>query len=245
MDFTSPLADGGLLIVENRVGGINVRGADTDECHIGVTVTARAETEAEAQAMAKAVNTEFDTSDGHIFIKPVKLDNDNWEGIDVAIEITVPKQANLQLSSDVGAVHLRDIQGQIQVKANVGAIVTENVRGDIDLNTNVGDIQFVAPDDLSAKVNASTNIGAIRSDLPIDIKSTAQGGRFGPALGNTASGTLGGGEGTVKLKSNVGGISIRSKGSRETSPPLQRISASPVAPAVAAVGDGAVKAERR
>jgi len=219
MHFTSPLVDGGLLIVENRVGAINVRGGSTNECRIDVRVTARAETEEEAQAMAKAVKMTVDNSDARFFIKPVKPDNDDWSNLDVAFEITVPRKVNLQLSTDVGAVLLRDVQGQIKVRANVGAIKTEDVRGDVELETNVGNVDFVAPDDLSAKVTAVTNMGSIKSDLPIQVASKVQAGQGHPqiSMGSSAAGTLGAGEGTVKLKSNVGSISIRSKTSGDKS----------------------------
>jgi DUF4097 and DUF4098 domain-containing protein YvlB len=213
MHFTSPLVDGGLLIVENRVGAITVRGGSTNECRVDIKITARAETKEQAEAMAKAVRMNVENTDTRFFIKPVKPDNDDWSNLDVAFEITVPHQVNLQLRTDVGHVALRDVQGQIKVKANVGAIKTDNVRGDIELETNVGNVDFIAPDDLSAKVTAATNMGSIKSDVPIQVASKAQAGQGNPhiAMGSTAAGTLGAGDGTVKLKSNVGSISIRSK----------------------------------
>jgi beta-lactamase regulating signal transducer with metallopeptidase domain/DUF4097 and DUF4098 domain-containing protein YvlB len=239
MHFTSPLIDGGLLIVENRVGAITVRGAATNECRLDILITAKAETKEEAEAMAQAVEMKYNSSDSRIFIKPVKPDNDKWENVDVAFEITVPQRANLQLGTDVGAALLRDVQGQIKVKTNVGAVTTRNVRGDINLETNVGDIQFIAPDDLSAKVTAVTNIGTIQSDLPIEIdgKGQANTGGFGVAMGSRATGTLGTGEGTVTLKSNVGSISVRSKGSADEPVKVKKISSVNVAPTVVTVGD--------
>ncbi len=223
MNFTSPMVDGGLLIVENRVGAVKVHGAATDECRVEIKVTARAETEEEAQAMARAVKMKVDTSDTRFFIKPIKPDNDEWSGIDVTFEITVPHHVNLQIASDVGAVLLRDVQGQIKVKSNVGEVKTENVRGDIELETNVGNVDFIVPDDPSAKVSAVTNMGSIRSDFGIQIVSTnmAGQGKMHVPTGKTATCTLGAGEGTVKLKSNIGSISIRSKDSC-TSPPGSR-----------------------
>jgi len=215
MRFTSPLVDGGLLIVKNRVGAVNVHGGETDECRVDVRVTAKAETEEEARAMAEAVEMKMDTSERRFAIEPVKPDNESWSGLDVTFEITVPRQTNLEITADVGAVQLRDVQGQIKVKANVGGIKTENVRGDVELETNVGDVDFIAPNDLSARLAATTNIGAIQSDLPIEVRSSGHAGSGGVnlSLGKTAVGTLGAGEGTVKLKSNVGSISLRSKAS--------------------------------
>jgi len=74
-------------------------------------------------------------------------------------------------------------------------------------------------------------------------------------MGRTAAGTLGTGEGTVKLKSNVGSISIRSKAAADKPAKVQKTSSLPVVPTVvtgqgsraAAVraGEGSVKVETR
>ena len=192
MHFTSPLVDGGLLIVENRVGAINVRGGSTNECRVDIKVTARAETEEEAQAMAQAVKMKVDNSDARFFIKPVKPDNDDWSNLDVAFEITVPHHVNLQLSTDVVHVHLRDVQGQIKVKANVGAIKTENVRGDVELETNVSNVDFVAPDDLSAKVTAANEHGLDQERSADQVGSKTQAGEGHPQISmGSCAGTLG------------------------------------------------------
>ncbi len=215
MSFTSPLVDGGLLIVKNRVGAVNIRGSETNEWRVDVRVVARAETEEEARAMVEAVKMKMDTSERRFSIEPVKADNEDWSGLDVTFEITVPRQTNLDITADVGAVQLRDVRGQIKVKANVGGIKTDNVRGDLNLETNVGDIDFIAPDDLSARLTATTSIGGIKTDLPVQVHSAGnpRPGGTNMSLGNTAAGTLGDGEGTVNLKSNVGSISLRSKAS--------------------------------
>ncbi len=235
MNFTSPLADGGLLIVENRVGAITVRGAATNECRVDITITAKAETKEEAEAMAQAVSMKVENTADKFFIKPVKPDDDNWSNLDVAFEITVPHRANLQLGAEVGAMLLRDVQGQVKVKANVGTITAKNVRGEIDLETNVGDVEFIAPKNPSAKVTAATNMGSIKSDLPIEIESKAKSGpgAMHMSMGSKAAGTLGTGEGTVQLKSNVGSISIRSKGSVRKPVKGKRISSVQATPTVA------------
>ncbi|MDI6450971.1 M56 family metallopeptidase [Anaerobaca lacustris] len=243
MSFTSPLVDGGLLIVKNRVGAVSVHGGETDECRVDVRVTAKAGTEEEARAKAEVVKMKMDTSERRFSIEPVKPDNENWSGLDVTFEITVPRRTNLEITADVGAVQLRDVQGQIKVKANVGGIKTENVRGDIELETNVGDVDFIAPADLSTRLAATTNVGSIKSDLPIEVRSIGNPGSGGVnlSLGKTAVGTLGAGEGTVKLKSNVGSISVRSKASADK-PAKVRTSASSQA---TLTGDGSVKVNRR
>ena len=239
MNFTSPLADGGLLIVENRVGGINVRGAATNECRVNVKVTARAKTEEEAQFLAQAVNMKCETTDDRFFIRPVKPDDDEWKNIDVAFEITVPHHVNLQLNAEVGGVFLRSVKGRIKVKTNVGTIATENIRGDIDLEANVGDVQFIAPDGLSAKVTASTSIGSIESDLPIRIQGPGPSGGqgFHISMGSKAAGTLGNGEGTVNLKANVGSISIQSQAAAKKAVKIKKLPTASTAPAVVTTGN--------
>jgi hypothetical protein len=68
------------------------------------------------------------------------------------------------------------------------------------------------PADASAKVRATAKVGAIKSDLPLDITSASvtRAGDAQGALGSSATGVLGAGAGKLDLTTNVGSIRIRS-----------------------------------
>ena len=72
----------------------------------------------------------------------------------------------------------------------MGSIRARNVTGQVSLKTNMGEIDFVAPEGLSAKVQAKANFGSVQTDLPLEMVKSPH-----PGMGSTASGTLGDGEG--------------------------------------------------
>ena len=126
------------------------------------------------------------------------------------------RASNLTIRNDIGVVRLENIEGDIQCTTNVGAIEAENVAGQVTLTANTGDINVSVPANASATVEAQTQIGAIRSDLPLDISGPMHPGDTRV----TAAGVLGNGQGSFDLTTNVGGIVIRaargpSRGDRE------------------------------
>ncbi len=68
------------------------------------------------------------------------------------------------------------------------------------ITTNVGSIEFAAPAQLSAQVNASTNVGSVKTDKPITVVGK---------VGKSINGTIGAGEGKIRLETNVGSIHIK------------------------------------
>jgi len=80
----------------------------------------------------------------------------------------------------------------------------------LEIKVDNGNIRFTPPADLSAVVEATTEIGSIASDLPLTGKGS---------LGKIAKGTIGKGEGKVRLETNIGSITIK-KGSVQPAPVL-------------------------
>jgi len=139
-----------------------------------------------------------------IVSKPKDLKN--RESCTVAIEVIAPRNVRIKLHQEVGNIRLIGLRGSIEASDRVGSIRAVDVAGRVALNTDVGGIDFVAPPDLSAKVQAKAALGGIQSDLPLEF---AKSGGF--SLGHSASGTVGGGEGSISLKTNTGSIQIRSR----------------------------------
>ena len=70
----------------------------------------------------------------------------------------------------------------------------------VTIITYNGDIDFTPPRDFSAQVDLSTHNGTINTTLPISVK-----GKIGKRL----QGTVGSGEGTLRLETHNGSITIR------------------------------------
>ncbi len=207
-----PIPGDRFLEVVNHVGSITVRSGDKAEYVVRAIVTARAETKERADAIAGQLAMMTDTgpqADGWeriIVSKPEGLKN--REGCVVTIELTAPRNARLKLRQDVGDIHLAGLQGSVEAFDRVGSIRAVGVSGQVALNVEVGDIDFAAPKDLSAKVQARANLGDIKSDLPLEFAQAR-----GPSMGDSASGTIGRGDDNVSLNTRIGSIRIRTQAS--------------------------------
>ncbi|MBN2316717.1 MAG: hypothetical protein JXM79_22510 [Sedimentisphaerales bacterium] len=105
-----------------------------------------------------------------------------------------------------GSVDCRDISGDAKLLTHNGgieAVYSQNAPPacHVSLVTHNGAVGFTAPPGVSAKVDASTHNGSIRTDLPI----TATGKKSKTKL----TGTIGTGEGNMHLETHNGSIQIR------------------------------------
>jgi beta-lactamase regulating signal transducer with metallopeptidase domain len=206
-----PIPGDRFLDVENHVGSITVRSGDAPEYVIRATIKGRAETEERAHEIAERLvitdtGPQDDGRERIIVSKPEGLKD--RESCVVVMEVTAPRNARLKLRQEVGDIRLANLRGSVEASDRVGSIRATDVSGQVALNVEVGGIDFTAPKDLSAKVQAKADLGGIQSDLPLEF-TKAQ----GPAMGSKASGTIGEGEGNVSLKTNMGSIRIRSQAS--------------------------------
>ena len=208
-DATESLAPDQVLEVGNEFGSMTVRGGDGDSVRIVARVKGRAETMDEAQAIVDQTKLDIKRSQDKLSVTMTKLPKQ--EGQEkimrrVDLELVVPRDAQIKLSQSSGDVRLRDLRGAVKGVANMGSIRAEQVSGQVALASNFGGIDFVAAEDLSAKIQASAQFGSVQSDLPLQVVKP---GQF--SMGSQASGIVGAGEGRISLTTNMGSIRIRSQ----------------------------------
>lgn len=223
VNMSVPFGQAAELCVETAVGSIIVTGAEVTDCNITAEITVKAETQDEAQKLAEQVEIEAKPDGDKLTVKVSKPAELKKRSLEVKFEIVAPRQLKLDCSVNVGSVNVSQMNDRIEVSGNVGSIFCREVVGDIDLNsnvgsveveysddavtacnatitTNVGSIEFAAPAQLSAQLNASTNVGSVRTDKPITVVGK---------VGKSVNGTIGAGEGKIRLKTNVGSIHIK------------------------------------
>ena len=211
------------LCVETTVGSITVTGAEVADCNITAEITVKAETQDEAQKLAEQVEIEAKPDGDRLIVKASKPAELKKRKLEVKFDIVAPRQLKVDCSVNVGSVNVSQMNERIEVSGNVGSIFCRNVVGDINLNsnvgsveveyaegaaaacnatitTNVGSIDFAAPAQLSAQVSASTNVGSVKTDKPITVVGK---------VGKSINGTIGAGEGKIRLETNVGSIHIK------------------------------------
>lgn len=221
--LSAPLASGSTLIAETDVGSITVTGLDVTDCNVTATICVKASTEEKAKELADQIKIELDRDGKTLMVKTKKPRAKRYCSISISFNITLPKQTNLQLESDVGEIRVSDITGEIKAGTDVGKITCKEISGDTDLKadvgnvkvvysktapavcsvniaTDVGSIDLTAPPNFSAVVHAETDVGSITSDQPLTLTGK---------IGKNLNGTMGAGEGKLHLKTDVGSIKIK------------------------------------
>ena len=217
-----PAKPGGKLEVATEVGSIDVAGSQTSQCNVTAVITAKAPSVEEAQELAEKVKISLETAGDKIIVKTQKPPKKSNCSIGISYDITVPNQTSLRTSSNVGNISISHITGDVKASTNVGNVTCSSFAGDIDartnvgnvsvsysatagpapdvrLETNVGEANFVGPTELSATVDASTQIGSISTSRPLTVTGK---------INKSVHGTIGDGKGRVKMLTNVGSITI-------------------------------------
>ncbi len=110
---------------------------------------------------------------------------------------------NLRASN--GRIICRNVSGQVTAQADNGDVDVAYAPGApaacrVDLTSQNGRIRLVVPQNVSAAVDARAANGRIRTKLPVTVKGQLSGERI--------EGTLGGGEGLVRLRASNGTIQL-------------------------------------
>jgi len=154
----------------------------------------------------EAGTLDLHTSDGSIRLTDVKTESCLAKTSDGQIRASDIRGQNLELRTSDGSIRCNALTtGRLIAHTSDGSIdieCTPETPSDIDasLTTSDGSITFAAPPNLSARIDASTSDGSIRTSLPIAVE-----GKIGKSL----HGTVGSGQGTVTLKTRDGSITIK------------------------------------
>ncbi len=201
-EFTITLAKGKQIVVNNQVGSIELHRGQAGQLKGTAAVRAKADTMNLAKQMAEQVKMQVDEDDKTLTLTVIKSGKQNWKGLNVDLDIQVPQNVKIKVKNNIGNVKISGLEGKIECTTNVGNIDADSLQGKIRLVTDVGKIYYDAPDDISAVVKASANVGSIVTDLPLDVKKSG-------FTASKATGTLGAGDDKIELVTQVGSISVR------------------------------------
>jgi hypothetical protein len=219
----APLEAGSAFATQNHNGSITIKGCDVSDCNITATIIARAGSEEEAQRIAEETNITLETLGNKLTAEIEKPGLISNQSVSIDFDVTVPRQTDLHISSHNGTVKVANITGNIKATTHNGSVICKEISGDVKLgshngnvkavycesarpvcnvsiSTHNGNVNFKAPPDFSAKVDASTHNGSIRTDLPIMVSGKINKGKL--------TGKIGAGEGSLYLKTHNGSIKI-------------------------------------
>lgn len=202
MQFVSKVKAGAPLVIRNNIGRIIVRPSKDGKCDVRAVIRGKAKTSNEARAKVEQVGMTVNSSEERYYLKPITRDGGEWDDLNVDLFVTVPPGIEPDLETRMGRVELYDFEGKIKTVTNMGAIKAVNTTGDLELFTKMGSIEFIAPKDLSAKFNIQTKMGSIKSDLPLEIDQSDM-------FRKGAKGTVGAGQGNIRMNTDMGSISLK------------------------------------
>ena len=216
-DLTLSAPNGQPLTVDGGPnGGITVRGWDGPNVRVRVKVQAWGRNEAAAADRAHRIS--IATQGNTLRAADPEKDHD-WS---VSYEIFVPRTTALALNTTNGGIHIENVQAAIRFETTNGGVSLENLGGSVkgettngglsialsgsqwqgqglDVSTTNGGIHWKLPRAYSARLFTSTNMGGIRTELPV-----TKTGMFHKEV----EANLGQGGAVVKAVTTNGGISV-------------------------------------
>lgn len=149
---------------------------------------------------------ELNTHNGGVEITDItgEVDATTHNGRVTATQIA----GNTKLKTHNGRITCKEISGDAQLRTHNGGIkiyYSEAAKPvcDVSVITHNGGVEFVAPPNISAAVELSTHNGSIRTELPITVTGKVSRGKL--------TGTIGTGEGKLRLQTHNGSITIKGK----------------------------------
>lgn len=216
-DLAMPATNGQTLTVDGGPnGGITVRGWDGPNVRIRAKVQTWAATEAAAATRAHRISI---ATQGNTLRAADPEKEQNWS---VSYEIFVPRTTALALNTTNGGIHIENVQAAIRFETTNGGVSLANLGGSVkgettngglnialsgsqwqgqglDVSTTNGGIHWKLPRAYSARLVTSTNMGGIRTELPV-----TKTGMFHKEV----EASLGQGGAVVKAVTTNGGISV-------------------------------------
>lgn len=158
VELKAPLAEGSLFEAKTYNGSITVNGADVHDCIVTATIVARASTKEKAKELAEEVKIELQPSGNKLITKIDTSDFMRSCSVSVNLDVTVPNQTDLELSTHNGTVRVANIRGNISNKTHNGTVTISQVTGIIKLQTHNG---LITCKEISSNVQIRTYNGRV------------------------------------------------------------------------------------
>ncbi len=213
-----------LEVLASPNGGVTLRGWNRQEILVRARVEANAPSLADAKSLATQVQVQAGA--GRVTAAGPERRNDKNAWWSVSYEVFVPHRIDLKATSNNGGITIEDVEGDIAYATHNGGVnlarLAGNVHGEtnngginvemvgtrwqgagLDAKTVNGGVNLYLPLDYSAKIQASTHNGGLRSEFPFTERS-------GQNRKNLEF-NVGSGGAPIRIATHNGGVSIKKK----------------------------------
>jgi len=200
--------DDGAVHIAGITGKINAESADgrIHAENVNGTVNLKTSDGEVVCTRAQADQLDLQTNDGRIRLGDITAKSITAHTSDGEISADHVRADSLTLRTSDGSIRCNGVAAQsIESHTGDGSIHIECATEapgapTVDATTSDGSITFVAPPGLSAAIEARTNDGSIHTQLPITVQGEVK---------KSLHGTIGAGEGRIRLRTENGSITIR------------------------------------
>ena len=159
VQLSSPMPAGASFEARTHNGSIEIAGGDITDCNITATITALARTEKDAKKLAERTTVKLQSFGDRLIAridKPTFLTN---QSVGVSLDVQVPDESDLELTTHNGSVVIRNITGRLNATTHNGKITVEHVSGIAELLTHNGS---VVCREISGDTRLRTHNGSIK-----------------------------------------------------------------------------------
>jgi hypothetical protein len=224
--FAYTLAAAPTLSLSGVAGSVEIVGSSSSTSVVVEGVRrVRSESSADADRHLADLQVDLWESDGTLFVETRRPSVNRGRAYEVDYRITVPEGTNLRIKQASGPVEVRSVQGDVDIALAAGGVTLESLAANVRTTVMAGEIQasLAVPagghvELLSTTGNISLSIPAATSASLRAITTTGDVQLVGLSLDDEDSrrsvfrGTMGGGNGTIRLETVAGDITINGTG---------------------------------
>ena len=189
------LESGASVLVENLLGNVKVTGQESGPAVVVVKKLAWAAQENDLQNVAAEMEVALHGTDSRLDVK-VSAPDLFHEGT-VDLEIRVPRNANVRVSTHFGDVELSQIEGRAEAVTTTGKLTLSDLSGDVRGETASGNLKLARITGAAAVATQSGDIEA--EDLRLGLSANT-------ASGDVTASQLEGGR--IECKSVSGDVNV-------------------------------------
>jgi hypothetical protein len=190
-------------------GTRQVRSHSTDDAQIGL------------DELEVAVRESGET----LFVETRQPSNSRGRTYQVHYRLSIPESVALSLEQAAGRVEVRSVRADVEVQAAAGTIALEDLHGNVRVRAAAGEIEVSTEVQPNGVVDLGTGAGAIRLRIPRGtsawLEAASAAGRVNivdlsmddlDPRASAVRGTLGNGNGTIRVHTAAGNITISGNG---------------------------------
>lgn len=140
VQLSAPLSPGSSFTAQTYNGSITITGADVTDCNLTATIIGRAVTEEDAKKVAEQTTIKLEPFGDKLTAKIDKPTFRFNKSVSVSLNVTVPNNTGLELTTHNGRVEITNVTGPLNATTHNGKVTAEQASGTIELHTHNGSV---------------------------------------------------------------------------------------------------------